>query len=306
VVLRIFHGAAFVLLTSAVIALIVTFIPKEKSGQGFGIISVATMIPYAVVPPVTEALLPHVANEASIYAGFSMFAVLAMGFLVLMRHRIGKTLAGMDAALMRRPALSEIRNNLGNRPVLLLLFLSLLTYLAHATVFYFMKDLALANQLGDVGLFFSIAMVTMIAVRALGGPAFDKINKIGTLLAGFALLALCFLLFSRIVGGLTFHGLAMLYGLSMGVILPQINALIFTFSAPGLRGLNTNLGLFVMDIGYFVTPALGGTLVGLNQTYTIPFDAGAGLALACLALTAGLGIMGRIRNRTQTDLPDGP
>jgi predicted MFS family arabinose efflux permease len=284
VVLRIFHGAAFVLLTSAVIALIVTFIPKGKSGQGFGIISLATMIPYAVVPPVTEILLPLVANEATIYAGFSIFAALAMGLLALMRHRINKTLAGMDTALMHRPALSEIKRNLGNRPVLMLLFVSLLTYLAHATVFYFMKDLANVNHLGDVGLFFSISMITMILVRALGGRAFDTIDKTATLLAGFTLLTLCLLLFSRISSEPAFYGLAVLYGFSIGVILPQINALIFTFSEPGMRGLNTNLGLFVMDMGYFITPALGGAMVGLKAGYTIPFDAGAGLALLALVL----------------------
>ena len=284
VALRIFHGAAFVLLTSAVIALIVTFIPKEKSGQGFGIISVSTMIPYAVVPPVTETLLAHVTNEATIYAGFSIFAFLAIVLLALMWRRVGKVLAGMDAALMRRPALPEIRQNFGNRPVLLLLFITLLVFFCHATVFYFMKDLSLQNHLGDVGLFFSISMTAMIAVRAFGGPAFDKINKTNTLLVGLTLLTLCLILFSRITGSLFFYGLAGLYGLSMGVILPQINALVFTFSAPGLRGLNTNLGLFVMDMGYFITPALGGALVGLESGYAIPFEAGAGLALLALAL----------------------
>jgi MFS family permease len=297
VVLRIFHGAAFVLLTSAVIALIVTFIPTEKSGQGFGIISVSTMIPYAVVPPVTEALLPHAANEASIYAGFAIFGFLAMGLIVLMRRRIGKTLAGMDDELMRRPALTEIRKNLGNRPVLLLLFLSLLTYLAHAAVFYFMKDLSLANRLGDVGLFFSVSMATMIAVRAMGGPAFDIIDKTNTLLVGFAFLSLCLLLFPRIPGGPAFHGLAVIYGFSMGVILPQINALIFTFSAPGLRGLNINLGLFVMDMGYFITPALGGVLVGSRAQFSIPFDAGAGLAMLSVVLVMTLKYMRPLKDQ---------
>ncbi len=283
-VLRVFHGAAFVLLTSAVIALIVTFIPKEKSGQGFGIISVATMVPYALVPPVTETLLPHVTNEATIYAGFSVFAVLAICLLSLMRGRIEKALAGMDAALMRRPALPEIRRNFGNRPVLLLLFIMLLAFFCHATVFYFMKDLSLQNHLGNVGLFFSISMAAMIAVRALGGRAFDKIDKTSTLLAGFTLLSLCLVLFSRITGELFFYGLAGLYGLSMGVILPQINALIFSYSVPGLRGLNTNLGLFVMDIGYFITPSLGGAMVGLQSGYAVPFNAGAGLAVISIVL----------------------
>ncbi len=290
--LRIFHGAAFVLLTSALIALIVMFIPRDKSGQGFGIISVATMVPYAVVPPVTELLLPHVRSESSIYAGFSVFALLAIVLLVQMRKRIENALGDMDATLMGRPAIGDLRKNIKNRPVLLLLVTTLLAFFGHATVFYFMKDLAIQENLGDVGLFFTIAMATMIAVRALGGTAFDLVDKTGVLIAGFVVLTLCFLMFSRVGGGLPFYGLAGLYGLGMGVILPQINALIFTFSAPGLRGLNTNLGLFVMDLGYFITPALGGTLVGLKAGYTIPFDAGAGLALLALVLVLVLKGMG--------------
>ncbi|MBU0971163.1 MAG: hypothetical protein KKC20_10980, partial [Proteobacteria bacterium] len=82
----------------------------------------------------------------------------------------------------------------------------------------------------------------------------------------------------------SFYCLAGLYGFSMGIILPQINALIFTFSAPGLRGLNTNLGLFVMDMGYFITPSLGGAMVGGESGYTLPFDTGAGLAMMSIIL----------------------
>ena len=296
VVLRIFHGAVFVLLTSAIMVLIVMFIPKEKSGQGFGTISVAAMIPYAVVPPATEILLPHVASEAIIYAGFSIFAILAIGLIALVRQRIENALADMEGALMRRPYISEIRNNLGNRQVMMLLLITLMMYLCHATVFYFMKDLSIQNRIGSTGYFFTICMAAMIAVRTLGGPAFDKTDRTNTLMAGFIFLSMCFILFSRTDNSLFFYCLAGCYGLSVGIILPQINALIFSFSAPGLRGMNTNLGLFVMDMGYFITPYLGGAILELNARYAVLFDAGAGLALLSLALTAVLKCMGTNQN----------
>jgi predicted MFS family arabinose efflux permease len=182
IVLRIVHGAVFVLLTSAVIVLIVNFIPEEKTGQGFSAVSIATMIPYAVVPPLFEALLPAVRNEADIYAAVSIFSIAAIFLLAAVRKRIGDALGGMDGVLLRRPAFSEIRENFRRPSVFLLLLAAFLIFLAHATFFYFMKDLSLQIRTGDVGLFFTISITTMIAVRAFGAALFDRMDKLSTLL----------------------------------------------------------------------------------------------------------------------------
>ena len=181
IVLRIFHGGAFVLLTSSVIALIVNFIPKEKSGQGFSTLSVATMIPYAIIPPAMEALLPCLGTEARIYAVVSVFSVAALLLLAALRKRITTALSGMDSVLLRRPTIPELQDNFRLAAVLLLLVSILFVYLAHATFFYFMKDLSLQTGIGDVGRFFTISMVTMISVRALGGAVFDRMNKLRVL-----------------------------------------------------------------------------------------------------------------------------
>ena len=126
IVVRIVHGAAFVLLTSGAIALVVNFIPGEKSGQGFSILSIATMIPYAVIPPLAEALHPYVRNDADIYAGVSIFAVVAILLLAALRGRIGEALRGVDGVLLRRPTFAEIRENLRLRAVGFLLGAGLL------------------------------------------------------------------------------------------------------------------------------------------------------------------------------------
>ncbi len=288
IVVRIVHGAAFVLLTSGAIALVVNFIPGEKSGQGFSILSVAMMIPYAVIPPLTEALLPAVHNEAGIYAGVSIFAVVAILLLAALRGRIRKALQSGDGVLLRRPTFAEIRENLRLRAVGFLLGAGLLIYLAHAALFYFLKDLALQTGGGDVGLFFTLSMVAMIAVRAFGGPLFDKMDKLVVLQIGLVLLIPCFIALPHAQVRTAFYLLAGAYGLCMGVSLPLLNALLFSASPPLLRGLNTNLSLFTLDMAYFLMPYLGGLLITFGAEFEILFYVAAGFVMLSLTFIMNL------------------
>jgi MFS family permease len=284
VAVRIVHGAAFVLLTSGAIALVVNFIPKEKSGQGFSVLSVAMMIPYAVIPPLTEAFLPSVRNEADIYAGVSIFAVVAILLLTALRGRIREALQSRDGVLLRRPTFAEVRENLRLRAIGFLLGAGLLIYLAHAALFYFLKDLALQTGGGDVGLFFTLSMVTMIAVRAFGGALFDKMDKLVVLQIGVVLLIPCFIALPHADVRVVFYLLAGAYGLCMGVSLPLLNALLFSASPPLLRGLNTNLSLFTLDMAYFLMPYLGGLLIAFGAGFGLLFYVAAGFVVLSLTL----------------------
>ncbi|MBA4398005.1 MAG: MFS transporter [Syntrophus sp. (in: bacteria)] len=284
IVLRILHGAAFVLLTSAVIALIVQFIPREKSGQGFSIVSISTMIPYAVIPTFTEILLPHVKSEAVIYAGVSVFSMMSLLLLITLKKRLANVLGRMDDALARRPRMDEIRENFRQHSVVLLLGTAFLVYLAHAAVFYFTKDLSLQTAIGDMGPFFTISMVSMIAVRALGSALFDRTNKLYLFQAGLVFLILCLVLLPQAGTRPSFYLLAGLYGTCMGIILPLLNALLFSASAPPLRGLNTNLAMFTMDAGYFLMPYLGGIIIAFGAGFDILFYVSAGFILLSLSL----------------------
>ncbi len=284
IVVRIIHGAAFVLLTSAVIALIVQFIPQEKSGQGFSIVSISTMIPYAVIPTLTEILLPFVHSEAVIYAGVSVFSVISIILLFALRKRLDNVIGNLDAALARRPRIDEIRENFRQHSVVLLLSTAFLVYLAHAAVFYFTKDLSLQTAIGDMGPFFTISMVTMIAVRALGSAILDRTNKLYVFQAGLVFLILCLVLLPQADTRLSFYLLAGLYGTCMGIILPLLNALLFSASAPPLRGLNTNLTMFTMDAGYFLMPYLGGIIIAFGAGFDILFYVSAGFILLSLSL----------------------
>lgn len=282
IALRVLHGAVFVLLTSAAISLLVNLIPPERSGQGFGALSVATMIPYAIIPPLTEYLLPHIRNAADVYAGVSVFSLAGILLILVVRRRILGVVGGMDAALMGRPTMAELRDNFGQRAVVLLLQAILFVYLAHATSFYFLKSLSTKTGAGDVGGFFTVSMLTMIAVRSAGTALFDRLDKSRLLMGALTALVACLIALPGVRSGSAFFLLAALYGGSVGIAIPVLNALLFSASRPALRGLNTNMTLFAMDAGYFLTPYVCGALIAVGADFGLLFYAAASFAFLSL------------------------
>jgi MFS family permease len=295
VLLRIFHGAAFVLLVSAVMALVVHFIPRERSGQGFGIVSLAALIPYAVMPILSEALLRQLHGETRVYAVVSVLAVPGVILLAWAKRRMDIAVKDLDVALVQRPSSAELRENLRQRDVLLLLGVNVLIYLGHASVFYFMKNAFTSIEHADVGWFFTISSLVMIAVRIFGGTIFDKVNKARTIWIFLLLLVLCFGLFSQVRTVPLMYVLAACYGLGLGVVLPLLNAAMFVVSPAHLRGVNTNLSLFMMDTGYFLSPYLGGVLLAAGVPIDVIFQSCAGFLLVASSLMMILGRRGLAR-----------
>jgi MFS family permease len=290
--LRIFHGAAFVLLVSSSMALAVYLIPRERSAQGFGILSITALVPYAVMPLVTEALLPYVKSETMIYAGVSLLAVPGIIVLLVLRRRVGVLLGNVHASLMRRPSLNELRQNLRHPRVILILAINLLLYLSYATVFFFVKSYFKSIGAGDAGNFFITSTLVMIAVRALGGPLMDKIGKVKTITLFAFFLVPWFLAFGQVRSPLAFTLLAGGYGLCIGIVLPLLNAAMFQASPTELRGVNTNLTLFMMDAGFFLSPYVCGMLLARGWPFAGLFYICSGLLALAVCLLAALARQG--------------
>lgn len=284
VLVRIVHGATFVMLTSAVISLMVNFIPQEKSGQGFSALAIATMIPYAVVPSAAEALMPYVRTAADIYAGVSVLSVFSLILMFVLCKKITGAIRGMDNVLTERLRLQEIKENFQAHQVLTFLLGILFVYLAHSTYFYFMKDLTIHMGVGNVGVFFSLTTFTMIAVRLLGTILFDRLDKLKLLIFNLFVLMLCFIILPVTKNLMVYYCLAVIYGGSIGIAFPVLNALLFSASAPRMQGLNTNMALFAMDAGFFLTPYLGGILIASGADFKVVFYTASGFVFMCLIL----------------------
>jgi MFS family permease len=278
--LRVLHGAGFVALVSAAVAVLVHYVPKERSGQGFGVFSIMTLLPYAVVPPLVERFLPALGNEALVYCLAAPLFLPAFLLLIPLGRKSRALAATLPRAALARPGPAEMREDLGLPGVASLLLANLLLFTATTVVFFFMKDYGAGLGLANPGLFFSLSTGATILVRVAAGPFFDRVNKAAVLAALLPVLGLCLLLFGRAGSPAGLLVLAGGYGLCLGVVMPQLNAAMFVISPARLRGLNTNLMLFTMDGGYWLGPLAGGFLLGKGWSFPELFTGSAALAVA--------------------------
>lgn len=167
--------------------------------------------------------------------------------------------------------------------ILSLMGLSLVMYSAFSILFYYIGDFGKGLSLATPGLFFTLSSAAEIAIRLGLGSYLDRVGKKGAMVLSLGVLAGAYLALPHVHHPWFFFGLAVVFGLAWGVLVPSVSALIFDISEPRFRALNTNLGFEMMQGGYFIGPFLGGVLLEATG-YGVLFTACAGVCLLGLGL----------------------
>ncbi len=274
---RVLHGGVFVIMASAVIARMVACIPPSQSARAFGMISVITLLPYAVIPPLLKVMEGVMGGFLNLLAATSLLMLLIYPLLLLVKPV-------PPEQREERISLREVRDNLGDPRVLGILLVALLLFTAFTPVFFFIEGFGLRLGASNPGWFFTLSTLTEIAVRLVGGRWLDRGSKTLTLTCAMGLLALAYFTLPLAGHPAMFYGLALVFGLAWGLAMPLVNALLFDFSQPRYRALNTNLGLEMFQGGFFLGPFLGGMVLqgwGYSALY---LACGGVIALAGLLL----------------------
>ncbi len=287
--LRAFCGAGQFLMGAGAMAQLVAFIPAERSGQAFGLYSVAILVAYGVVPGAMDALAPHLPSAAHGYAAATA-ALLPAAWIVLRIRARTRARAGAPAAAPRPAprahAWAGLRASLRQPSVALLVLLNTAYFMNWSSLYFLYKGFAEQGRLGNVGGFFTVLTAVMIAIRLVAGRLFDRIAKARLMVASFAVIATAHLALRQLPAG-TVPLVGALFGLGLGAGYPALNGLMFDFSPPAARPLNANLMSFAVQAGSFLGPSVGGLVVA-RHGYPGYFLAAAGLALASSAASAVL------------------
>jgi len=273
---RVAHGAAYVVLAVAVLAKLVAAIPREKSGRAFGIVSVITVLPYAVVPPV----LPWLSRWAGGFDGVLNLSAAAM----LLSFPLLKWVDGPHPSAERSAGpvdWKDIALNLKDRSILVLMLLALVVWSTFTPVFFFGKEHGELLKVPNPGWFFTLSTVMEVSVRLVAGSLFDRFDKRKILAVSLAWLAVGYVGMALVAGPGGFYALGLFLGLGWGVVMPILTALTFDVSEPRFRALNTNLALEMFQAGFFVGPVAGGALL-LHGGYPALYYACAGIMIVGL------------------------
>ncbi len=268
---RLAQGAGFICVLTALITLVIPFIPQEMSGRAFGYISLVRLIPYAVIPLLFN--LPAVAAHpfSSVLVVTAVTALLPA--LALMLPAIKCSAAGHMTA---PPGMKGLAASLRSRPVVMLLLSCLLFFCSYSVIFFYLKQFAPTIGISRPGVFFTAATLVMIAVRLFCSAMFDRYDKFRLSAAGLFCSACCYALLPLCASETQFHLLAIFTGLGWGIAMPLQAAAMFDISTPQTRAMNQNLMIIMMQGGFFLGPLAAGQLI---QQY------GFGLLFMGLAIT---------------------
>ena len=256
-IVRIFHAIAYVVLTVAVTSRMVLSIPREKSSLAFSIISVISLMPYAIIPPAVVYLTAVLESFQLVLAVAGLMMALTYPLLVLIPDDSDSVKPEARSPL----SLSEMKTNLRNICILVVLGISVVVWTTYAPVFYFLNDFGVSIGVSNPGLFFTISSLSEIGVRLIGGGLMDRENKTGLLVYALMWLAVCYLAMVFVRGSGMFYLMGLLMGVGWGLIMPLLSSIVFDLSEPRFRAFNTNLTFQMFQLGFFVGPVFGAPLV---------------------------------------------
>ncbi len=284
--LRMTSGVGQFLLGAGATTLLVAIIPPGQSGQAFGIYSTGILVAYAAVPTLMDALAPLIPTPPHGYAAAAA-SLAPAGFIVLrIRRKLRERRCAVPSGPVR-PAWGDVRADVGQLPVALLLALNLSYFANWSSLFFLFKGFARQQGLANVGAFFAVQTGLMILVRVAAGRLFDTIDKAWLVAASFLSIAAGHVALAHLPGAWAVPWVGVVFGLGMGAGYPAINGLMFEVSAPRFRPLNANLMLFAVQAGFFTGPVVGGATVA-RHGYRGYFVLSTALALVAAAVSLAL------------------
>ena len=253
---RVFHGLAFVVMGSALTALMVQYVPQGGSAQFFGYLSIIILIPNTLVPSILPFLNRLLGGFQGVLLGFAVLT--GMIFFMLPLLKPAKT---GPAKAHNRLTWPEIRENLTDKRVLFLLLAMLLMYCGHAVIFFFLSSFGQTRGIIHAGLFLTLATAGEILVRLIGGSFFNRMDKARLLAIILACLALAYAFLAGTGSLGPFLAMGAVFGLGWGIALPVFNGFMFDLSRPKFQSMNTNLGMQMFQAGFFFGPFIGAAVI---------------------------------------------
>ncbi|MBU0946197.1 MAG: MFS transporter [Proteobacteria bacterium] len=284
-IVRMINGTAVFLVMASCMVIFVKIIPPQKSGLAFSLYSVALLLPYTIIPILSETIRPYTDNPAKIYTLTACLLLPASLLALTMRART--TGDAQDANLTRtdKHHNSSKKRNILRKPVFSILFINGVYFTIFSALFYLFAGYALEKGVENSAIFFTVQMGVMIAIRLFGGKLFDKVSKVVLVTIALLLTGAGLTLLRTMPDTTWLLPTAAVFGLGMGLCVPPLNSLMYLVSDPQFRGYNANMMMLTVHLGTFIGPFTGAWLIETGgydlflKTAIITTFAGAGFFL---------------------------
>ncbi|WP_102348838.1 MFS transporter [Bacillus sp. Marseille-P3661] len=254
-ILRVFHGIGFGMITTATGTIVANIVPENRKGEGMGY--------YGLMINISMAIGPFLGLTAMYNWGITtMFTISAASVVI-------GTITGLMISL-------PTKENMGNATevpkkkgidlkvifevaALPISFVGLFFSIVYASIVSFVSVYADDIQLSDVAsYFFIVYAIVLILSRPFTGRWFDKFGANVIMYPSIVCLALGMLFLSQANTAFLFLLSAAFIGIGWGTIFPSSQTIAIQMAPPERRSVATATFLFTLDTGI----GIGSLLVG--------------------------------------------
>lgn len=261
VIVRIINGLGMFLVMASCMVMLVAIIPRQKSGLAFSLYSVALLLPYSIMPAVSELLLPLLDKPTKMYLLTACLLLPALFMVMSIRTRVRDRFLELEKKGKGTLCKTSEKKNLLRRPVIAILLVNGIYFIIFSSLFYLFEGFAVAKGMKNPGFFFTTQMGVMIVIRLFAGRIFDTFSKVALVAIALVITGVGFALLRVMPNQTWILPIAVLFGLGMGLCVPPLNSLMYLNTSPQFRGYNANMMMLVLHVGSFMGSFFGSWII---------------------------------------------
>jgi len=158
VIVRTVNGMGMFLVMASCMVMLVAVIPPQKSGLAFSLYSVALLLPYSIMPAVSEVLTPLMDKPTRIYMLTACLLLPAVLLVLSIRIRVRDRFLNQEKKFSGRVGKNVERKNLLRRPVIAILLVNGIYFIIFSSLFYLFEGFAVVKGMKNPGFFFTTQM----------------------------------------------------------------------------------------------------------------------------------------------------
>jgi MFS family permease len=270
--LRILHGLAYGVVSTAGSSLIVDIMPASRRGEGLGYFGVANNIAMAMGPMISLFMYDYYSYNVIFYMAIGSGLV---GFIVASTVKSNRK---VDRTLKQPIVFDRFFLLKGLKAGFSLLLLAIPYGMLTTYVAIYGRELGIKS---GMGIFFSLMAAGLIGSRLFAGKMVDKGKLIPVITMGISICILAMFIMAGLnrlmaydsLVMILFYCIAMVLGVGYGMLFPAFNTLFVNLAPNNRRATANSTYLTSWDLGIGIGLMLGGHLAdtpgGLSLAYLV-------------------------------------
>jgi MFS family permease len=265
---RVVHGIAFALSGTTNMAFASTFIPKDRMGEGIGYLGLGHILSTAIGPSLGLWAINRFGYNWCFYLSF-FIALFAAVLMLFIDYKPEIRTENTDASTGKKVRFNIKFSDLVEVKLLPYAVFGGLFSLANGLVSSFIAIMGDERGIANVGIFFTVNAIVLLAIRPFGGKLNDKKGLSFVLIPAYiaAAASMAMLAGARSTWMIALAGV--LKAIGQGAGQPAIQAECIRM-LPDKRGVATSTYYIGADVGQGLGPVIGGAVstgLGFNAMY---------------------------------------